>query len=62
MSNKFEIPARDKITINATEDWVSIIQECQHVDEQRVTIHMDDLRKVINFLSEVAETSGKSNK
>ena len=59
MSNKFEIPARDKITINATEDWVSIIQECQHVDEQRVTIHMDDLKKVIDFLNEVASTSGK---
>ena len=62
MSSRFEIPARDKITFTAMEDWVSITQECQHVEEQRVTIHIDDLQKVIEFLSTVAETSGKSAK
>jgi spore coat polysaccharide biosynthesis protein SpsF (cytidylyltransferase family) len=54
MNNKFEIPARDKITITSTDDWVSISQVCSHVDEQRVAIHIDDLKKVIDFLCEIS--------
>ena len=31
---------------------MQLIRLIRHVDEQRITIHMDDLGKVINFLSE----------
>jgi len=54
MNHKFEIPARDRITITAADDWVTITQVSSHVEEQRVAIHFDDLKKVIDFLCEIS--------
>ena len=58
MNNKFEIPARDKITITSTDEWISITQECAHLSEQKITIHIDDLQKIINHLNELAGAGG----
>jgi signal peptidase I len=51
----FEIPARDRIIVNKTDVWVSIIQDGDLVGEQKIKIHVDDLPKIIDYLRDIIE-------